>query len=480
MTRNLTKKRSAKNFKNDILGETLGLLEEKEKNKDWVLEELKRRRVKLRVAPTENSYEILKASPKKFVKEIYHLLRDDDLAISEVQTLSKTYHWLFTDMISSADPKITIKAQARKIRTLNEITKKTETFKQRDPKSTIIHWTGDGMAIGFSDSPEKPLQLAIELHKAITKHNKSAPEKNKIFIRIGMNTGDIFFIEDVEGRPAFWGEGIILARRVMDLCGPNQILASDNIANGLRKLSNQNRSIIHPIEKYTIKHGEEVSIYNIYGKDFGNKKAPQLGKIQKIKPGEMVDSSTTSFKFKEVEIILDVKNPKTLMTHHTWIWKVLNIRKDKDHPLGEIFYQIGGDTSKRMADLNIRAKDEEGNMLKISSIITDNPSLKEFYVKLKKPVRFNKKQTVTLEYDWEEKHKRFEYVIAAECDKLKYKLMIPREMELKNRIYKFNPNTKEKINVTPAPDIESRNHKMVVTWNSEKKLKEHDAFEFNW
>jgi len=330
-------KRSAKNFKNDILGETLGLLEEKEKNKDWVLEELKRRRVKLRVAPTENSYEILKASPKKFVKEIYHLLRDDDLAISEVQTLSKTYHWLFTDMISSADPKITIKAQARKIRTLNEITKKTETFKQREPKSTIIHWTGDGMAIGFSDSPEKPLQLAIELHKAITRHNKSAPEKNKIFIRIGMNTGDIFFIEDVEGKPAFWGEGIILARRIMDLCGPNQILASDNIANGLSKLSHQNRSIIHLIGKYTIKHGEEVSIYNIYGKDFGNKKPPQLGKIQKLKPDEMVDSSTTSFKFKEVEIILDVKNPKTMMTHHTWIWKVLNIRKDKDNPLSELW-----------------------------------------------------------------------------------------------------------------------------------------------
>src|SRR3989304_2593097 len=125
-----------------------------------------------------------KRSSKNFVKEIYHLLRDDDLAISEVQTLSKTYHWLFTDMISSADPRMTIKAQARKIRTLNEITKKTETFKQRDPKSTIIHWTGDGMAIGFSENPKKPIRLGKELNKAITKHNKSSPEKNKIFIRI--------------------------------------------------------------------------------------------------------------------------------------------------------------------------------------------------------------------------------------------------------------------------------------------------------
>jgi len=480
MPKLLAKKQSYKNFRNDILGETLGLLEEKEKNKDWVLEELKRRRVKLRVAPTENTYEILRASPKKFVKHIYHVLKGDALAVSEVQTLSTTYHWIFTDIIGSADPKMTVKAQARRIRTLNEITKKTETFKQRDPKLTKIHWTGDGMAIGFSDSPEKPLRLAIELFKEITKHNKSAPEKNKIFIRIGMNSGDIFSIEDVEGRPAFWGEGIILAKRVMDLCGPNQILASDNIANGLRKLSPQYSSIIHPIEKYAIKHGEEVLIYNIYGKDFGNKKPPQIGRIQKQKLEERIESSSTSFKFKEVEIILIVKDPKTMMTHHKLIWTVVNIRKDKDRPLSELFYQLDGDTSKLMDALKIRARDHEGNLLKISSIITDNPSLKEFYVKLKKPIRFNKKQTITLEYDWEEPNKRYEYVIATDCDKLKYKLIIPRELELKNRIYKFNPNTKEKINVTPAPDIKSSKRKMVVSWNSEKKLKENDAFEFSW
>lgn len=480
MAKLLTKKRLGRNFKNDILGETLGLLEEKEKNKDWVLEELKRRRVKLSVAPTENTYEILKASPKKFVKQIYHLLKGDELAVSEVQTLSKTYHWLFVDIISSANPKMTIKAQARKIRTLNEITKKTETFKQRDPNLTKIHWTGDGMAIGFPDSPEKPLRLAIELFKEITKHNKSTPKKNRIFIRIGMNTGDIFFIEDVEGRQAFWGDGIILARRVMDLCGPNQILASENIANGLRKLSPEYSSIIHPIEKYSIKHGEEVSIYNIYGKEFGNKKSPQLGKIQKLRPSDIVDSNTTSFKFKEVEIILDVKNSKTLMTHHTLIWKVENIRKDKDNPLMEIFYPIGGDTSKSMSDLNLRIRDDAGNKLKISSIIRDNPTLKEFYVKLKKPIRFNKKQTLTLEYDWEEPERKFEYLISTECEKLKYKLIIPKEMELKNRIYKVNPTTKEKINVIPLPDIESKRNKTIVIWNSEKKLKEHDTFEFNW
>ena len=481
MTRILTKKRSNKNFKNDILGETLGLLEEKEKNKDWIIEELKRRRVKLKVAPTENSYEILKASPKTFVKQIYHLLKEDNLAVSEVQTLSKTYHWLFTDMISSADPKMTVKVQARKIRTLNEITKNTETFKQRDPKSTIIHWTGDGMAIGFSDSPEKPLRLAIELHKAITKHNKSAPEKNKIFIRIGMNTGDIFFIEDVEGKPAFWGEGIILARRVMDMGEKNHIFATDKIANGLSKLSLQNKSIIHPIGEYPIKHGEEISIYNIYGKDFGNKKPPQQDRIQKLKPSDVINRNTISYKFNEVEIILNVKNPETKMTHHTFNWKVQNIKKDKEYPVGALTYLIGGDIPKNMADLNLRMSDDKGNRLKMGRIIMNNPTLKIFRVKLKKPIRFNKKQTVTLEYDWEETDRTFQFTMPTECDKFKYKLIIPEEMELKNAIFKINPHTYEKTDdIVPQSDIEYKNNKAIVIWDSGKIVKENDAYEFKW
>ena len=53
-----------------------------------------------------------------------------------------------------------------------------------------------------------------------------------------------------------WGDGIVMARRVMDLCGQNQIFASSGIADNIRKLSHQYKSIMHPIGKYKIKHDE--------------------------------------------------------------------------------------------------------------------------------------------------------------------------------------------------------------------------------
>ena len=474
------KHRAKSNFRNIAIGEILGLLEERDKTKDWILEEIKRKRVMLKVAPTANSYEILIATPKKFVNHIYHLLKDDNLTVGDVKTLSKTFHWFFTDLVSSADPKMNIKAQARKIRTFNEITKNTETFKHRDPKSTIIHWTGDGMAIGFSDSPEKPLRLAIELHKAIAKYNKYSAKKNKIYVRIGMNTGNIFFIEDIEERRAFWGDGIVMARRVMDLCGQNQIFASENIANGLRRLSHQNQSIIHPIGEYEIKHDEEVSLYNIYGKGFGNKKIPKKGRVHKLTPYDTVESNTADFKFNEVEIILDVKNIKTMMTHHTWIWKVQNLRKYKDLPLSEIYYPISGDAPRKFSDLNLKVRDNQGNKLKINNIITDKPTDKEFNVNLKKPIKYKQKQTLILEYDWEEIEKKFEYLLSTECEKLKYKLTLPKGMELKNRILKVNPGTNAKIKAEPPAVIRYLKDKTKVSWQSEKKLKEYSKFVFEW
>ena len=115
--------RNSKKNENQI-GEILGLLEEKEKNKEWVLDELKRKKIKLKVSPTANSFEILNVSPKKFVSYLYNLLKDDELDIKEVKTLSKTFHWFFIDIVSSADPTMTVKGQARKIRTLNEIIRK--------------------------------------------------------------------------------------------------------------------------------------------------------------------------------------------------------------------------------------------------------------------------------------------------------------------------------------------------------------------
>ena len=119
------------------------------------------------------------------------------------------------------------------------------------------------MAIGFADSPEKPLRLAIELHKLLYKYNKTHTEKNRVYLRIGIETGSIYFIKDVEGNDTVWGSGIIMARRVMDLCGENQIFASRRIGDDISKLTSEYKAIMHPIGDYSIKHGEQLLVYNI-------------------------------------------------------------------------------------------------------------------------------------------------------------------------------------------------------------------------
>ena len=81
----------------------------------------------------------------------------------------RTLHWFITDIVSSADPLYSTKEQVDKILILNKLIGKTKTFLGRDQKSDPVMMTCDGIIIGFSDSSEKPLRLAIELNKLIFK-----------------------------------------------------------------------------------------------------------------------------------------------------------------------------------------------------------------------------------------------------------------------------------------------------------------------
>ncbi len=111
---------------------------------------------------------ILKACPSNFISHLIDLMNLSELEEFEgPPPLTVTYHWFFTDIVAGSDPKITTNEQARKIVVLNQLIDRTQVFKERDPESTLVLPTGDGMAIGFSDSPEKPLRLALEVHKNI-------------------------------------------------------------------------------------------------------------------------------------------------------------------------------------------------------------------------------------------------------------------------------------------------------------------------
>jgi len=458
-----------------LIAEIQGLMEDHGKTKDWILEELKKHRIPLKVSPTANSYEILYSIPDKMIVHIHKFLKSDEFSVKEVKTLTKTLHWFYTDIIGSSNPKNATKAQIRKINILNVQIQNAETFKKRDPHTTIILPTGDGVAIGFSDSPEQPLRLAIEIHKILNKYNKTRRVNDKIYIRIGMDTGPVYFIKDIENNDTAWGPGIIMARRVMDLCEQNQIFASGRIGNDISKLSPEYESIMHPIGNYELKHGEQLLIYNIFGKTFGNKHTP---KKAKVKLEEDIDP-TKKFEFKSIEVRLDVTNTKNMMTHHTWVWNVKNISKK---PLTDLFYEIGGEVPKNnLKDINLSVKDKKGNKLKIGHTETNKPFEKKFLVELTKPVKWNKSETITLEYDWEEPDRIFEYVFLAKCKKFKYVFRIPQSHRIEAKALKIN-DFGQKVIARPPPQTNNKRGKTEIIWESLKNqvMNVHDCYQFRW
>jgi len=453
------------------VAEILGLMEEKGKGKNWLLEEIKRRREPTKVSPSKNSDEILKNCSAEFIKEILKGLKTHDFSVPDVKT-TKNFHWFFTDIVGSSIPKIQTAGQVDKILQLNEQIKRTETFKQTNLEDLVIVPTGDGMVIGFTDSPETPLKLAIELHKALHKYNEKKPPRYQIKIRIGIDTGPVFLIKDLNDNDTVWGPGIIMARRVMDLCAPMQILASQRIAEDVKNLTLEYRATIHKIGTYNIKHGNQLMIYNIFGENFGNKNISKKGKT-KNKSAESQD--VVPFVFNNINVKLDVLDPKTMLTHHTWIWDIKNIsEKLIDH----ISYFLEGDVPKDFPDMNVKVTDKEENDLQI--IIDENKDLRKvFKAEFLKPLKPNKRQKITMEFDWEEPDRRYGYVVSSNCQKLTYKFTIPKGVDVKNRVLKVNPGTRNKIYAKPTSKVKYLKEKTEISWQA-KSLKALDEYEFQW
>ena len=325
-------------------------MEGSSKTKEWLKRQIKKKSLKIQVKLSMDSFKILNACPDNFLSYLLDSLKGKDIGdIGDINSFTKTFFWFFTDIVAGSNPTVPSKEQARKVVVLNELIARTETFQHRDPDSTVILPTGDGMAIGFSDSPEYPLRLSIQLHKILTEYNKSRKRKDeKVLLRIGIDIGPVYIIKDLNGQDNVWGPGIILTRRVMDLAGDQNIFCSSRFAEDVRVLSPEYKEIMHPIGDYSIKHGEQLNIFNIYGEGFGEKITPRKKKItQKTETFEDTLKAKTAFLFNSIDIKLDVLDPKSMLTHHVWTWNLVNI---SDVPRDEIFYYLDGDSPKDFAD----------------------------------------------------------------------------------------------------------------------------------
>jgi len=175
-------------------------------------------------------------------------------------------HVLFLDIVGYS--KLSVSEQHARIEELNEIVRLSEQFQKAEAANRIIKIpTGDGMALVFYKSPEEPAQCAFEISRAV----KDNP---RLQIRMGIHSGAVSGVVDVNERTNVAGTGINTAQRVMDCGDAGHILLSHHVAEDLEAFDRW-RPFLHDVGTFEVKHGVRVSVTNLYSDEVGNSKLPR-------------------------------------------------------------------------------------------------------------------------------------------------------------------------------------------------------------
>ena len=196
---------------------------------------------------------------------------------SETYSQLEIAHVLFTDIVGYS--KLPIDQQSELLGQLNQVVRGTEQFRAAEAASKLVRLpTGDGMALAFFTSVDAPVRCALEIAEAL----KSRP---KIQLRMGVDSGPVDQIVDVNDRPNVAGAGINMAQRVMDCGDGGHILLSKRVAADLAQYSKW-QPHLHDLGEAEVKHGVIVSLVNLYTGDLGNPATP--GKVQRAQRAEML------------------------------------------------------------------------------------------------------------------------------------------------------------------------------------------------
>jgi KaiC/GvpD/RAD55 family RecA-like ATPase len=182
-------------------------------------------------------------------------------------------NFFFIDIVGLSDPSLSVKNQIEKIQILNNFISSCSSYKKDRDKKILP--TGDGMAIGFLTDPKLPVELSVELHRKLKAHNSNSTNQFLIHVRIGIGSGHVFVVNDLNDNQNLWGPGIILARRVMDLGDRDHILIEGGIARDLFSLDDYFKRDIHYLGAYNIKHNQSIDVYSLYNEFAGTSKTPQ-------------------------------------------------------------------------------------------------------------------------------------------------------------------------------------------------------------
>jgi len=191
---------------------------------------------------------------------------------SEEQTRLQIGHVLFIDIVGYS--KLLVNEQSGLLRELTEVVSGTREFREAEAEGKLIRLpTGDGMALVFRTDPEAPAQCALEIARALKEHPRIA-------LRMGIHSGPVNEVVDVNQRQNIAGAGINMAQRVMDCGDAGHILVSKHVAEDLEQ-HDRWRPFLHDLGSCEVKHGVRLDISNLYSDEVGNSNLPK--KFQALK-----------------------------------------------------------------------------------------------------------------------------------------------------------------------------------------------------
>src|SRR4026208_1462217 len=183
-------------------------------------------------------------------------------------------HVLFIDIVGYS--KLLITEQSELLQTLKKIVRGTEQFRLAQAQGKLLPLpTGDGGALVFRTNPEAPVLCALEISKAL----KSHPE---LKVRMGIHSGPVNEITDLNEQANIAGAGINIAQRVMDCGDAGHILLSKHVADDLEQYP-QWRSHLADLGECEVKHGVRIHGVTFYTDDVGNAEVPERFRLAKEK-----------------------------------------------------------------------------------------------------------------------------------------------------------------------------------------------------
>ena len=174
-------------------------------------------------------------------------------------------HVLFIDLVGYS--KFSLNDQHAAVEQLNRVVRASEQFQQTETASRLLKIpTGDGMALVFYSTPEAPVQCALEISRSLKRYPQ-------LQVRMGIHSGPVSVVMDVNERANLAGAGMNIAQRVMDCGDAGHILLSKRVAEDL-ETHEKWRPLLHDLGSCEVKHGVRLAVVNVYADQFGNPKLP--------------------------------------------------------------------------------------------------------------------------------------------------------------------------------------------------------------